>query len=78
MQHPCRQLLIQHTMTHTQDPAQVGTTISTQIHIKSSYVNVLHSIHVYIRVHVKNMYILGLVFGVFGGFITPAFSFILS
>ena len=26
----------------------------------------------------KNMYILGLVFGVFGGFITPAFSFILS
>ena len=26
----------------------------------------------------KNMYILGLVFGVIGGFITPAFSFILS
>ena len=26
----------------------------------------------------SNMYILGLVFGVFGGFITPAFSFILS
>ena len=25
-----------------------------------------------------NMYILGLVFGVIGGFITPAFSFILS
>ena len=27
---------------------------------------------------INNMYILGLVFGVFGGFITPAFSFILS
>ena len=27
---------------------------------------------------IKNMYILGLVFGVFSGFITPAFSFILS
>ena len=27
---------------------------------------------------IKNMYMLGLVFGVFGGFITPAFSFILS
>ena len=27
---------------------------------------------------IKNMYILGLVFGVIGGFITPAFSFILS
>ena len=27
---------------------------------------------------IKNMYILGLVFGVFGGFITSAFSFILS
>ena len=26
----------------------------------------------------KNMYILGLVFGVIGGFITPAFSLILS
>ena len=26
----------------------------------------------------KNMYILGLVFGVIGGFITPALSFILS
>ena len=26
----------------------------------------------------KNMYILGLVFGVIGGFITPAFSFILN
>ena len=26
----------------------------------------------------KNMYILGLVFGFIGGFITPAFSFILS
>ena len=26
----------------------------------------------------KNMYILGLVFGIIGGFITPAFSFILS
>ena len=26
----------------------------------------------------KNMYILGLVLGVIGGFITPAFSFILS
>ena len=26
----------------------------------------------------KNMYILGFVFGVIGGFITPAFSFILS
>ena len=26
----------------------------------------------------KNMYILGLLFGVIGGFITPAFSFILS
>ena len=26
----------------------------------------------------KNMYILSLVFGVIGGFITPAFSFILS
>ena len=29
-------------------------------------------------VHVLYMYILGLVFGVIGGFITPAFSFILS
>ena len=28
--------------------------------------------------NVYNMYILGLVFGVIGGFITPAFSFILS
>ena len=34
-------------------------------------------VHVHVHVH-KNMYILGLVFGVFGGFITPAFSFILS
>ena len=28
--------------------------------------------------HLFNMYIHGLVFGVFGGFITPAFSFVLS
>ena len=37
---------------------------------------IMNDIHVHVSF--KNMYILGLVFGVIGGFITPAFSFILS
>ena len=37
-------------------------------------------VFMYLHLPFKNMYmyILGLVFGVIGGFITPAFSFILS
>ena len=42
------------------------------------YMNLLASFFLPSHLSFKNMYILGLVFGVIGGFITPAFSYILS
>ena len=53
----------------------------THIHIHTThnmYMTLLASFFLPSHLSFKNMYILGLVFGVIGGFITPAFSFILS
>ena len=60
------------------------------MYISESFNNIVHVLYMFVcltllasfflpsHLSFKNMYILGLVFGVIGGFITPAFSFILS
>ena len=50
---------------------------SVHVHVDFHFTHVLHAFTC-ILYSQRYMYILGLVFGVIGGFITPAFSFILS